>query len=105
MARRVRQAQRPGLEDEFAAELDKPILRIAAYPMVWPPFSDRTRRDPMDRFPYSVVYRLSDETARGPVAAGSGNKQARASVYLGAITSFAPEPGPTPCTPLAAQPH
>lgn len=91
MARRVRQAQRPGLEDEFAAELDKPILRIAAYPM--------------DRFLYSVVYRLSDETARGPVAAGSGNKQSRASVYLGAITSFAPEPGPTPCTPLAAQPH
>lgn len=57
-------AQRPGLGDEFAAELDKAILRIAAYPMVWPPFSDRTRRYLMDRFPYSVVYRLSGQVAR-----------------------------------------
>jgi plasmid stabilization system protein ParE len=57
-------AQRPGLGDEFAAELDKAMARIAAYPTVWPPFSDRTRRYLMDRFPYSVVYRLSGETAR-----------------------------------------
>lgn len=57
-------AQRPGLGDEFAAELDKAMVRIAAYPMVWPPFSERTRRYLMDRFPYSVVYLVSAEAAR-----------------------------------------
>lgn len=57
-------AQRPGLGDEFAAELDKAVARIAAYPTVWPPFSARTRRYLMDRFPYSVVYRLNADTAR-----------------------------------------
>ena len=57
-------AQRPGLGDEFAAELDKAMMRIAAYPTVWPPFSGRTRRYLMDRFPYSVVYQLNGETAR-----------------------------------------
>ena len=57
-------AQRLGLGDEFAAQLDKAVARIAAYPMVWPPFSARTRRYLMDRFPYSVVYRLSGDTAR-----------------------------------------
>ena len=57
-------AQRPGLGDEFALELDKAMLRIAAYPAVWPPFSNRTRRYLMDRFPYSVVYRVSGEVAR-----------------------------------------
>ena len=57
-------AQRPDLGDEFAAELDKAIARIAAYPSVWPPFSSRTRRYLMDRFPYSVVYRLNGDKAR-----------------------------------------
>ncbi len=50
------EAQHPGLGAGFAAELDKALARIATWPMIWPPFSARTRRYLMDRFPYSVVY-------------------------------------------------
>lgn len=48
----------------FVQCLDVALERIASHPMLWPPFSDRTRRYLMDRFPYGIVYRVVGDTVR-----------------------------------------
>ncbi len=54
--------QRVGLGYELAAEVQKTLNRIAAFPEAWPLFSERTRRCRLHRFPYSVIYRFVDDT-------------------------------------------
>jgi len=53
--------KRPGLGQEFAAELQKTLLRIQHYPHAWFPLSSRVRRCQLSRFPYSVIYEVRED--------------------------------------------
>lgn len=50
--------QREGLGFEFAAEAFRTIERIVRYPRAWGALSERTRRCPTNRFPYSIIYQI-----------------------------------------------
>ncbi len=45
---------------DFLEEVYAAIKRIQAYPEAWSPFSSRTRRCLIHRFPYTVVYLLKN---------------------------------------------
>lgn len=47
--------RRPGLGCEFAAEVERAFEHIEAFPDAWPPFSERSRRFIVNRFPYGVL--------------------------------------------------
>ena len=49
-------SQRPGLGYEFAAEVKAAFNRIEQFPDAWPPFSKRSRRCIVNRFPFGVLY-------------------------------------------------
>lgn len=51
--------ERPGLGFEFAAEFKNTVLRIVEYPDAWQKMSSRSRRCPMNRFPYAVLYHFN----------------------------------------------
>jgi hypothetical protein len=54
--------ERRGLGFEFAAEVKRTLDRIRFCPDAWPPFSRRTRRCILNRFPYGILYqRRKDE--------------------------------------------
>ena len=55
-------AQREGLGEEFAEEVQHTIARIIEYPEAWSLLSRRTRRCPTKRFPYGVIYQVLDDT-------------------------------------------
>ena len=42
----------------FLAELDRAVERISENPEVWPPYVAGTRHFLLQRFPFSVIYRL-----------------------------------------------
>jgi plasmid stabilization system protein ParE len=46
----------PGLGEEFIAEVEHAVMRIAAFPEHGSPYLAGTRRVVLGRFPYSVVY-------------------------------------------------
>jgi plasmid stabilization system protein ParE len=46
----------------FADEIDSAIAEITRLPLAWPGYSHNTRRFLLRRFPYSVVYRVSEST-------------------------------------------
>ena len=48
-------AQREGLGEEFAEEVQRTIARISEYPEAWSLLSRRTRRCPTNRFPYGII--------------------------------------------------
>ncbi|MEO8133348.1 MAG: type II toxin-antitoxin system RelE/ParE family toxin [Betaproteobacteria bacterium] len=54
----------PDLGQNFTQRLDQALARIAANPLRWPPYTHRTRRYLIDRFPYAVIYRVKDQTIR-----------------------------------------
>jgi hypothetical protein len=54
--------QRDGLGEEFAEEVQRTIARIIEYPEAWSSLSRRTRRCPMNRFPYGIMYQLRGNT-------------------------------------------
>ena len=52
---------RDGLGLEFAKEVYTTIQNILAFPLAWTPLSHNTRRCLVNRFPYGVIYQISDE--------------------------------------------
>ena len=48
--------ERPGLGDEFVAEFEQCMMRIAADPNSYSIVRNKVRRALMHRFPYSVYY-------------------------------------------------
>jgi plasmid stabilization system protein ParE len=46
----------------FADEIDTAIAEIIRLPLAWPAYTHNTRRFLLRRFPYSVVYRVSEST-------------------------------------------
>ena len=55
-------AQRDGLGEEFAEEVQRTIARISEYPEAWSLLSRRTRRCPTNRFPYGIIYQVRGHT-------------------------------------------
>ena len=45
---------------KFGQELDTAVKKIAESPERWPPYLRGTRRYLLQRFPFALVYRLSD---------------------------------------------
>lgn len=53
--------ERAGLGDEFLVEVLGALERIAEHPKAWHAYSKRTRRCQTRRFPYGIVYRVSEK--------------------------------------------
>jgi len=53
--------QRPGLGFEFAAEVQRTLIRIQRFPEAWPIFSHQSRRSLTDRFPFGVLYQIRND--------------------------------------------
>lgn len=49
-----------GLGEGFLEEVYSTISRIVDHPNSWPRYSHRTRRCLCNRFPYSIIYRSTD---------------------------------------------
>ena len=48
----------------FIAEFERALSELAAHPRLGAPWRARTRRFPLRRFPYSVIYRIEGEEVR-----------------------------------------
>lgn len=48
----------PGLGEDFLVEVLRAIERIETFPDAWHPFSERTRRCRLRRFPYGIIYQI-----------------------------------------------
>jgi toxin ParE2 len=57
-------AVRLELGREFVAEVDRAISRVVANPLTWSPYSRRTLRYLLSRFPYAVICRVKDDVLR-----------------------------------------
>lgn len=52
----------PGLGSGFVAELERTLQRVLLNPEAWARVSDEHRRCRLRRFPYAVIYSISDDT-------------------------------------------
>lgn len=59
--RRWYEARRQGLGDEFGAEVDAAVTRIAEHPHAYPRVRGETRRAVLNRFPYAIYFRATPE--------------------------------------------
>ena len=50
-----------GLGFEFAKQVYSTIQNILSFPQAWTPLSKNTRRCLANRFPYGVIYQVTDE--------------------------------------------
>ena len=67
-ARHARQwyaARHPGTATAFLAELDRAADCIQAHPDGWPAWRHGTRRFPLRRFPFFLIYRVTPRLAEG----------------------------------------
>ncbi len=53
--------ERPGLGRDFLLEFLNSLERIKTYPETWHSFSTGTRRCQMRRFPYGIVYQITEK--------------------------------------------
>ena len=51
----------PRAAAQFLFELDQAIESIAGFPDAWPPYIDGTRRKLLRRFPFALVYRMTEQ--------------------------------------------
>lgn len=51
---------RPHLGWDFAREVYSAVQNIIAYPEAWTPLSKHTRRCLVHRFPYGVIYQITE---------------------------------------------
>ena len=51
----------PGLGLEFSKEIHSTIQRIIHFPNAWFKFSENTRRCLTKRFPFGVIYQISED--------------------------------------------
>ena len=58
------EAQQPGLGEEFVAEIERVISRIAVLPLAGPVVHKDVRRLLPKRFPYAVLYVVSEDQVR-----------------------------------------
>ncbi len=59
----------PGLGAQYRGDVQEALARIESFPRAWPPFSKRTRRCLVKRFPYGIIYRhAAEEITVVPVA-------------------------------------
>ena len=56
------QTQAEGLGDDFITELESAYEAIAELPGTWPKFTKCCRRFLLSKFPFSVIYQLSNES-------------------------------------------
>lgn len=63
-----------GLGEEFMDEDQAAIGRIIRDPNAWPRYSRRTRRCICNRFPYSVIYRVSEGSVANYAVAHQSRK-------------------------------
>jgi plasmid stabilization system protein ParE len=56
------QKQAAGLGDDFIAELESAYDVITELPETWPKFQKGFRRFLLTRFPYSIVYKYTNES-------------------------------------------
>lgn len=56
-------AQQPGLESDFLAEVERGVMEIAANPMTFEQIRPGIRRYLLERFPYGIYYRTPDENS------------------------------------------
>ncbi len=54
--------ERAGLGDEYLVEVLRALERIASFPRSGHPFSRNTRRCLINRFPYAVIYQVSENS-------------------------------------------
>jgi toxin ParE1/3/4 len=52
----------PAAAQAFLADLDHAVLRVTEAPERWPLYHGQARRYLFQRFPFSVIYRVTDET-------------------------------------------
>ncbi|MGO8952668.1 MAG: type II toxin-antitoxin system RelE/ParE family toxin [Rhodomicrobium sp.] len=55
--------QSAGLGDSFLDEAESAEGRIASFPHAWQKLSANTRRCRLHRFPYGLIYRVTDDSA------------------------------------------
>lgn len=60
-ASRYYDGQRPGLGEEFEAEVEAAIQRIQQFPESCQSLSAKSRRCVIHRFPYGIVYQLKKD--------------------------------------------
>jgi plasmid stabilization system protein ParE len=59
--RRWYEGRRPGLGDEFGAEVDAAVARIVDHPLAYPRVRGETRRSVLTRFPHAIYFRATPE--------------------------------------------
>ena len=56
------QEQVKGLGNDFIQELEEAFHSIQSIPFTWPKMGKSHRRFVLSRFPYSIIYKVLDET-------------------------------------------
>lgn len=57
-------SRRPGLGEEFSAEVRQTISRILQSPTLWTRLSENTYRCRLNRFPYFLIYQKKPDRIR-----------------------------------------
>jgi len=55
------QKQADGLGDDFLNELESAYQAVSELPNTWPKFQNNFRRFLLSKFPFSIIYRASNE--------------------------------------------